>query len=258
MIEYFEMWIAYFKHVADNHLFVNVFVLSLAFSGFFYLLFRRAENLKLKINFLAIHTILLFFPFVLSAVLWKCMMPVMSCNPKILIFFGPIGGIFAIILGFMVLPYVYGWSDKNHPIEKGFIRNFVAGQSMKSGIKEPQIYSINDLKPMAYSITNLKPAIFISAGLSELLTKKEMEAILLHEIYHHKSNAYFLKSLSRSFGLFSPLAAFGCVSAAMKGEEIEADNYAISMQSNDKYLFSAKRKMEQFGALTDKFQSAFK
>ena len=243
MIWQMSMWSLYFGHIRNNAAYTKVFILSLVLSSVFYLLFRRTERLKLKINFLAAHIIFLFFPFVFSAIFWRCMMPIINCSPKMLIFFGPIAAISAIVMGFVILPYIYGWSDKNNPIENGFIKDFTAKQSGEIGIIEPNVYSINDIKPAAYSITNLKPAIFISAGISELLTKKEMEAVLLHELHHHKNKAYFWKFSGNALKFFTPLAAFPCASEQMRQEEIEADNYAIKVQKTSKYLESAKRKI---------------
>lgn len=245
MIKHLIMWKVYFDNITNNSFFINVFVLSLVLSSVFYLLFRRSENLKLKINFLAMHIILLFFPFVFSAVLWRCMMPILNCSPKMLIFFGPIAGILAIIFGFAILPYVYGFSDKNHLIENGWIKDFVSKQSKKLVIKEPEVYSINYIKPVAYSITNLKPSVFVSVGLSELLTKKEIEAVLLHELYHHKSKAYFWKFSMNALRIFTPLSTFNSASEQMLKEEIQADKYAISVQKTERNLLSAKRKFRR-------------
>ena len=236
----------YFNHVLNSQVYINLFVLSLTISSIFYLLFRRTENLKRKINLLIAHIIFLFFPFVFSAVFWRCMMPIFNCSPKMLMIFGPITGIIVIASGFILLPYVYGLSRENQLVKNGFIKNFVAMQSRKLKINEPEIYSINELKPVAYSITNFKPAIFISAGLSELLTRKETESVLLHEIYHHKSNASFWKFSGNALKLFTPLATFTCVSEPTKQEEIEADDYAISIQGTSKYINSAKRKVTEF------------
>ena len=193
MIAHLEMWQSYIGQFIKAPTNIYVFIFSLILSSAFYLLFMRTESIKRKMNFLALHIVFLFFPFIFTAVFWKCTMPLASCSPMIFMISAPIAGIIAIVSGFILLPYIYRWSDKNQIVQNGFASDFVAEQSRKLGIKEPEIYSINDIKPIAYSITNLKPAIFISAGLSELLTKKEMEAVLLHELHHHKSKAYFWK-----------------------------------------------------------------
>ncbi|PIN81881.1 hypothetical protein COV11_00815, partial [Candidatus Woesearchaeota archaeon CG10_big_fil_rev_8_21_14_0_10_30_7] len=136
-------------------------------------------------------------------------------------------------------------SGKNKLIDEGIIKEFVKKHSKKLNVKEPKIYSLNDANPMAYSITNLNPSIFISAGLSELLSKKEMESVLLHELYHHKNKVYFWKFSINLLRIFSPLATFISTSEPMKQEEKEADNYAINLQKTNKYLLSAKKKINK-------------
>ena len=240
------MWRMYFDHIINNNLYFDIFVFSLFLSGVFYFVFRRTENLKRKVNFLVAHIIFLFFPFVFSGVFWRCITPIFNCSPKMLMILGPIAGLTAIVSGFVLLPYVYRWSSKNLLIKNGFIGDFVGNQSRKLGIKVPEVYSINEIKPVAYSITSLKPAIFMSAGLLELLTRKEIESVLLHEIYHHKSNASFWKFSGNALKIFTPLAAFSYVFEPMQREETQADNYAVSVQKTDKHLISAKRKIGDF------------
>lgn len=245
MIEQLEMWKNYIYHILSHPALISIFVLSFILSAVFFLLFKKATRLKKKVNFLAIHIALLFFPFIFSAVFWRCMMPMMSCSPMMLMIFVPISGIITAILSFVLLPFIYRWSDKSHLIQNSFISKFVEKNSKILKIKEPEVYSVNDIKPVAYSITSLKPSIFISAGLTELITKKELEAVLLHELHHHKCKTYFWKFSGNILRLFTPAAAF-TGSLSLEKEENEADNYAISMQKTSKYLISAKAKIEKF------------
>src|SRR3989338_2052924 len=246
MIEQLEMWKNYFYHISNHPLHIAIFVLSLILSIAFFILFKKSGDLRKKVNFLAMHIALLFFPFVFSAVFWRCMIPMMNCMPMMFMIFVPISGIITIVLGFVLLPFMYRWSDKCCLIKNSFIKKFVEKNSKILKIKEPRVYSINDLEPAAYSITNLKPSIFVTAGLSELLTKKELEAILLHELYHHKYKTYFWKFSGNVLRLFTPVAAFTGFSGTLEKEEIEADNYAISMQNTNKCILSAKSKIKNF------------
>lgn len=249
MIEQLLMWKVYFSNFINYPINLYVLIFSFILSAVFYLLFKRTESIKKKINFLAIHIVLLFFPFIFAVLSWKCIMPVVSCSVKMFTLFIPFAALGAAILSFMLLPFLYNWSNKSNSINKGFIKNFVENQSMKLKIREPKIYSINEVKPMAYSITNLKPSVFISVGLSELLSKKEMQAVLLHELYHQKSKAYFWKFSFNMLRIFTPLSTFISVSEPMEKEEREADKYAIGIQKTGKYLKSAKRKIEKFNKL---------
>ena len=243
MNEHLEMWAMYFQNILQNPINIKVLVISITLSCIFYLLFRKSSIVKRKITYLGLHISSMMFPFVFAALFWRCMMPFANCSPKLIMGFGPIAGIIALVASFVFIPYLYRWSDKNHAIKNSWINHFVKNESEKLGIKEPELYFVNDAKPSAYSITNLKPSIFISIGLFEILKRKEMEAVLLHELYHHKSKAYFWKFSMNSLRLFTPLSTFDAASKQIRKEEIDADNYAIKIQGTSKYLNSAKKNL---------------
>src|SRR3989338_5622360 len=143
MIGQLEMWKNYFHHILNHPAHIGIFILSFILSIAFFILFRKAGELRKKVNFLALHISSLFFPFVFSAVFWKCMMPMMNCSPMMLMIFVPIIGIITAILGYVLLPFVYRWSNKSGLINQGFIKEFVESHSEILKIKEPEIYSIN-------------------------------------------------------------------------------------------------------------------
>ncbi|MBI2664657.1 M48 family metalloprotease [Candidatus Woesearchaeota archaeon] len=247
MIEQLLMWNVYFNNLIHNPISFYALAFSLLASGLFYALFKNSESIRLKINFLAAHVIFLIFPFVFSAFTWKCLMPVMSCSPKMFMLFTPLAGLAAAALGFAALPFLYNWSSRSKVVDAGFMKQLVAEKSKELKIKEPKVYSLNEAMPVAYSITNLKPAIFVSAGLSEALSKKEVEAVLLHELSHHRSRAYFWKFSANLLRMFTPLSMFISASESLEKEEREADKYAVAAQKTGRHLKSAKRKIEKFG-----------
>ncbi len=244
MIGQFSMWELYFRNLIYTPLNLYILIIAFILSVIFYFLFKRAETLKKKISYLAMHIVLIVFPFVFSAFYWKCVMSIMHCGPMAFILFIISASIISGVLGFMFIPFLFRWSNKDHIIDRGYIKNFIKRQSKKLKIQEPTIHFTNELKPMAYSITNLKPSIFITTGLSEMLSKKEMESVLLHELYHHKTKAYFWKFSINMLKIFTPLSTFINTSQSMEKEELEADNFAVLVQKTDKYLNSAKRKIE--------------
>lgn len=248
MIEHLMMWDVYLDHLLSNKLNLGVLLLSLILSLAFYFMFYRSEQIRLKIHFLILHVFFIFFPFVYTALMWKCVMPTIMCTPKMMIFLIAIGAVFSILLSYFILPYVYDWSINKNMIKKGYYKDFVSRTSKSIKVKEPKIYLINDIKPYAYSITNLNPSIFVSVGLFELLTKKETEAVLLHELYHHKSRTYFWKFSINMLRMFTPLATFISDAEPTEKEERMADMFAEEMQKTNKYLSSAKKKIVEFSS----------
>lgn len=224
---------------------LNILIISLVLSLTFFVLFKKLENIRNKILFLYAHIAFLFLPFITSVFLLNCTMPVLRCSTKIVIL-GTSGGLLtAMVLGFLILPYIYGWANKSTAFKSPHIRNFLKEYCKKLSIKEPRVYTIDDAKPMAYSISNIKPAIFLSVGLCELLTKKELESVILHELYHIKNNASLFKFSMNLLGVLSPLSTFITSNKSLAKEEAKADTFAIKLQRTTKYLSSAKTKVNR-------------
>jgi Zn-dependent protease with chaperone function len=133
--------------------------------------------------------------------------------------------------GWLVLPWLY--------------RRFAGQLSMKlfndlcrsTGISA-ELFLLDKAKPVAFSSGE---SVFVSVGLFESLSKKELEAVLLHELYHVKSRSSWNKFSAGFVRIFSPIAWFS--SCAVEAEELAADAFATKMQGTCKYLNSAKGKV---------------
>src|SRR3989338_4604135 len=86
------------------------------------------------------------------------------------------------------------------------MKRFVRKHSKKLRLKEPKIYAINKSKPLAFSFRSHKSAIFLSIGLTEILNKKELQAVLLHELAHVKEKSSALKVSNTIMSIFSPFS----------------------------------------------------
>ena len=261
MISKLDIWMMYLYSIFKHPLNLSIFIISITLSLLFFYLFIKNDYIKAKVKFLYLHIILLFFPFLFAAFSGRCMSPVYycsslidscttemvyNCSPKFTVSYLFLGVITALILSFIVLPYIYRWSIKSNEIARGYIKDFVKRKSSKLGIREPRIYAIEDIKPLAYSITNIRPSVFITVGLCELLNRKELEAVLLHELYHLKNKASFWKFSLNMLRLFTPLATFISTRDSLNREEKRADIFAINIQGSERYINSAKRKIELF------------
>ncbi len=109
-----------------------------------------------------------------------------------------------------------------------------------TGIKA-ELYLVDKAKPVAFA---LGKKIFISVGMFELLSKKELEAVLLHELHHVKARSSWNKFSAGFVRMFSPIAWFSV--SSVEREEKAADLFSVKMQKNGAYLRSAKRKVGVF------------
>jgi len=136
--------------------------------------------------------------------------------------------------GYLFLPYIYRKMSK--PLS---VRAFKELCKL-TGIKA-ELYLVDKSKPVAFT---LGKRIFVSVGMFELLSKKELEAVLLHELYHVKSRASWGKFSAGFVKLFSPIAWFSA--SSVEHEEKCADAFAVRMQKTTQFVSSAKKKVGEF------------
>lgn len=204
---------------------------------------------KLKISLIYAHLTALFFPFVLFTTNVACGSFCLSCYSNILemaaISF-PTTLVLATISGFIMIPTFFIVSNKKMEIKNKEILKFVKSYSIKLQLKMPKIYAVNKAEPIAFSFRSFKSAIFLSVGLLDILNKREIEAILLHELAHIKAKSSALKFSSNILRLFSPLSLLARFSHDSNKEEIIADKFAIREQKTERYILSAKRKIGDY------------
>lgn len=145
--------------------------------------------------------------------------------------------ILTIISGFFVIPIMFTKKYKAKRIELPIIRKC----AKKAGIKTPEVYAFDSQQPTAFTVHK---RIFTSVGLFDLLTKKEQEAVFLHEIGHIVSGSNWRKFSTFILRIFSPLAAFA--PCQITKEEKTADEFAAKIQKTSRYLNGAKRKIKEY------------
>lgn len=204
---------------------------------------------KSKVALIYGHIISILFPVILFTTNVLCGTGCMPCynNMYTLVALSlPTTLIIGTVISLFVIPGIYVLYYKKSALENHGINKFVGDQSKRLRISKPQIYTINTAEPIAFSFRSFKSAIFLSAGLFDILRKKEIEAVILHELGHIKrKSSIFTSSLSilKFFTPFSLLARFHYDSYK---EEKYADNFAIRSQKTNKHLNSAKRKLDEF------------
>lgn len=209
---------------------------------------KSSLSTKSKLFLIYSHLVFLFFPLVLFTTNFACGALCMSCYNKTLnlIFYAlPSTLMLSTIAGFVIIPSFYLLSNKRREIKDKGIRRFIAKHSCMLKIRTPNVYAINRAKPVAFSFRSYKSAIFLSIGLLDIMKKKEVEAIILHELAHIKQKASALK-LSAYLMKFSPLSTMARFHHDSTEEEAMADRLAVRMQGTKRHLKSAKRKMDRF------------
>ena len=222
--------------------------LSLSVAMFFLIAIKNFKfSTKTKVGLIYGHLILLFFPFVLFTTDFACGAMCMSCqnNTIALVSYSlPTALVLGTIAGFAVIPVFYTFSSRRHTRNKE-IMAFVRKYSSLLNIRMPKIYIVDKAKPIAFSFKSFRSAIFVSVGMLDILSKKEIQAVLLHELTHIKQKSSVLKFSSFLMNVLSPLSLLARFHHDTSREENDADEFAIRVQRTSKYINSAKRKISK-------------
>ncbi len=204
---------------------------------------------KFKVGFIYSHLIFLFFPFTVLTTDVACGAACMPCANNLMNLVAlalPTTFALSTIAGFFIIPGFYMFFSRKAEIKNIHVIKFVKRHSARLKIKTPKVYIIDNANPIAFSFRSFKSMIFVSAGLMDLLNKKEVGAVILHELSHLKRKASVLTMSFSLLRFFSPLSLLARFHHDSYKEEVYADRFAARIQKTDKYLKSAKRKIDEF------------
>ncbi len=158
------------------------------------------------------------------------------CSDHAILYSIPSAIIGALLFGYIILPRIYlAWS-------KGRLSEVLSKYLPES----VPVYVADSGKPYAFSYGGFKRWIVVSQGMIDVLSKKELHAVLLHEYGHLTVNSSLYKASRVIYSKIPVLHAFLDGRKLDDEEEIRADAFAARAQGTAKYLDSAKRKLENY------------
>jgi Zn-dependent protease with chaperone function len=210
---------------------------------------HKGLSMKKRLSLIYLHIFTLVFPLVFYLLFKGCQRIIYSCNKieqvayLLLLTAGASSSI-----GLMSAPFIFlnRYKKISTRIEGSYLSELIRRHSSRLHIKSPYLYLMDTAKPFTFSLRYKKASIFLSIGLMELLNKKEVEAVLLHELSHIKNKSSLYKLSINLFRFISPLAKFTTFHKELDEEELKADKFAIKIQGTAKYISSAKKKINQF------------
>ena len=229
-------------------------ILSVSIAIFIIFLLKRFNfSNKGKIGLLYGHLVALFYPFVLFTTQATCgMLCISTCynDPNsfvsLLLLSLPTTLMVSTIVGFIVIPLYYVKANSERQIKSGWIVRFIKKYSSTLNIKSPRVFVVDKAEPLAFSFKHLKSAVFLSVGLFDMLNKKEIQAVILHELAHIRQKTSALKLSLAFFRLFSPMSLLVKFHHEKIAEERKADRLAIKIQGTGKYIKSARNKIKEY------------
>jgi|GEM_PF-3086024 len=197
---------------------------------------------KIRSGLMHAHLAFLLFPLVFFATTLNCQQAGL-CEVGItqtLLYVIPLTLALGLVFGLLVVPFLHRLRAMP---EAGKWQQYVNEQAKDMGLRRtPDVFVIDSGRPEAYSTGGLRPAIFITVGIAEALSHRQMQAVLLHELAHVREGSYALKPITQLLQAVYP-DPIVAPRAMTEEEERKADAYAASVQKTDIHLLRAKRKL---------------
>lgn len=225
---------------------IVAFSFAVAIATFVMLRRLKAASPRKRLSLLYVHVFAFVFPFLFFMFFKGCQSYFSGCDQAkaVLTMLGLTAAI-ATMLALILAPFVFVKKQAGRArLLKGGYWNSFAQRHLARG-KTVKLHILNTAAPVAFSFSLFTPKIFLSAGLFDMLQKKEIEAVLLHELAHVAGRASVLRLSHHLARLLSPFAALASFQngSGIDEDEKTADSYAVEVQGTSKYLKSAKEKI---------------
>ncbi len=211
----------------------------------------KKASTKQRLSLLYVHVFAFVFPVFFFLFFRGCQSYFSGCDQaKAIAAMLGLTAFIATILAFALAPFIFvkRYLRKSVLMKGNHWAGFVKRHSEKLVLREPKLFVIDSAAPVAFSFSFMQPRIFLTVGLFELLGKKQIEAIILHELAHIKSRATFVKLSAHMARLLSPFSAMANFlgGSSVSDEETAADSFAAETQGTFSHLDSAKRKIVRY------------
>lgn len=221
----------------------------------------KAGSSRKRLTLLYIHVFAFVFPFLFFIFFRGCQSYFSGCDQaKAISAMLGLTAAISTVIALAVAPVVFVKRHvrKSVPLQGSYLDRFAKRHAEALAIRQPKLYALNVATPVAFSFSLLTPRIFLSAGLFDILGKKEVEAIVLHELAHIKSRASLFRMSAHVARMLSPLSALANFlgNSTVSQEEDAADAYAVQVQGTALHIESAKARIIAYNRCRSKLREA--
>jgi Zn-dependent protease with chaperone function len=229
---------------------ISLVSLSIAVAAFWLLKRKNTFSAKKRAALIYGHLAALMFPAFFFVFTMACYMGALACHADMVVLYGiayalPLTLAIAFLASVLLFPLLYISSSKSRRLRDGPEYETLQKASERLGIRMPRLYAVDSGKPVAFSTRGLFPAVFVSVGMAEVLTKRELEAVLMHEAAHIREGSSLFK-FSALLSRVSPFSALKSFDGELNEEEARIDAAVAKAQGTKRYLASSKRKLDLF------------
>lgn len=131
---------------------------------------------------------------------------------------------------------------------------FLSQSIAELGLNQQDFIVTSHQSPVALTVGLVRPKVILSRGLIKQLSKKELEAVLLHEVYHQKNKHGMLyvvaEAITAALAMLVPILK-DVVQNMKLDFENAADGYAVVYQGSPRYITNALGKLSDSTVPTD-------
>ena len=213
----------------------------------------KTASTKQRLSLLYTHVFAFVFPFLFFAFFRGCQAYFSGCSQaKAVITMLALTAFISMLIAAAVAPFVFvkRQARRGALLNGSHWNSFVTKHAEDLSVMQPKIFVLNTAKPVAFSFSFLSSKIFLSAGLFDILSTKEVEAIVLHELAHIKNGASIMRLSGHVARLLSPFARLANFlgGSSIDADEAAADSFAAQVQGSTKHLGLAKKKIMRFNS----------
>ena len=208
----------------------------------------KTASTRQRLSLLYVHVFAFVFPFLFYAFFRGCQSYFSGCSQaKAIVTMLALTAFISTIIASAVAPLVFvkRQARKSTLVNNSHWNRFVARHAEALSIRQPRMFVLNTATPVAFSFSFLSSKVFLSAGLFDILSRKELEAVVLHELAHIKNGASLMRLSGHVARLLSPFARLANFlgGSAIAEDELAADTFAANVQGTILHLEAAKRKI---------------
>ena len=193
-----------------------------------------------------------YYPFLFKSLIYHC--PHLDCSRLVRLSTEAGVTLFQLMIlfiGLTVIKLVVNYL-KVFFLRRKLLKSVVKNHKVESLIKnldwKENILVVSNQNPFAFCFGFLKPKIILSSGLTKIMNRRELTAVINHEKYHLEHKDALVLLLAKAVQSLFPFFPF--ISDCLKNYNIEketmADELAIEMENGRNSLVTALKKLLKF------------
>ena len=207
---------------------------TLALASLYLMLSRKSTRSRITWSYPFAFSFLFLISYFAFSMMCHESVPI--CSEHALMYSIPAAVLGSLLFGYIIMPNLFLMWNRA-----------IISETLGKGLpQDVRVYVADKGEPFAFSYGGLSRRIVVSQGMVDILSKKELEAVILHEYGHLVNNSSFYKTSGWLLSKVPLFRAFFDRGALEDDEERRADAFATLSQGTGRHIRSAKKKLRHY------------